>query len=109
MKPTAAAYVRGHDYPDHRATRCLPLSPMRLRILGIIAASIRTKGFAPALRDIAAAVDIASFPSVKHHLNILEYNNYIVVPRLENGNMISHSIQLTPAGWEAVPEELPAN
>ena len=42
------------------------------KILDVIAATIRARGFPPSVREIAKAVGLASTSAVHHHLQILE-------------------------------------
>ena len=44
----------------------------KARILDFIAATLRTRGFPPSVREIAKAVGLASTSAVHHHLLILE-------------------------------------
>ena len=61
------------------------------RILDFIAATLRTRGYPPSVREIAAAVDLASTSAVHHHLQMLEREGY-----LERGAAQSRAIRLTP-------------
>jgi len=42
------------------------------KILDVIAATIRARGYPPSVREIAKAVGLASTSAVHHHLQILE-------------------------------------
>jgi repressor LexA len=42
------------------------------KILDVIAATIRARGYPPSVREIARAVGLASTSAVHHHLQILE-------------------------------------
>ena len=61
------------------------------KILDFIAATLRTRGYPPSVREIAAAVDLASTSAVHHHLMMLEREGY-----LERGAAQSRAIRLTP-------------
>jgi repressor LexA len=61
------------------------------KILDFIAATLRTRGFPPSVREIAVAVDLASTSAVHHHLQMLEREGY-----LERGAAQSRAIRLTP-------------
>jgi SOS-response transcriptional repressor LexA len=47
------------------------------KILDVIAATIRARGFPPSVREIAKAVGLASTSAVHHHLQILEKEGYL--------------------------------
>ena len=49
----------------------------KARILDFIAATLRTRGFPPSVREIAKAVGLASTSAVHHHLQILERDGYL--------------------------------
>lgn len=79
------------------------------RIIDYIAATLRARGYPPSVREIAAAVDLASTSAVHHHLSALEREGY-----LERGATRSRAIRLTPTAalhaslaGELVPQ--PAN
>jgi repressor LexA len=61
------------------------------KILDFIAATLRSRGYPPSVREIAAAVDLASTSAVHHHLQMLEREGY-----LERGAAQSRAIRLTP-------------
>jgi len=61
------------------------------RILDFIAATLRSRGYPPSVREIAVAVDLASTSAVHHHLQTLEREGY-----LERGAAQSRAIRLTP-------------
>jgi repressor LexA len=61
------------------------------KILDVIAATIRARGYPPSVREIARAVGLASTSAVHHHLQILEKEGY-----LERGAAQSRAIRLTP-------------
>ncbi|MHB8399196.1 MAG: transcriptional repressor LexA [Candidatus Limnocylindrales bacterium] len=63
----------------------------KLKILDYIAATLRTRGYPPSVREIARAVGLASTSAVHHHLLILEREGY-----LERGAAQSRAIRLTP-------------
>ena len=47
------------------------------KILDFIAATLRTRGYPPSVREIAVAVDLASTSAVHHHLQVLEREGYL--------------------------------
>ena len=61
------------------------------KIMDVIAATIRARGYPPSVREIAKAVGLASTSAVHHHLQILEKEGY-----LERGAAQSRAIRLTP-------------
>lgn len=61
------------------------------RILDVIAATIRARGYPPSVREIATAVGLASTSAVHHHLQALEKEGY-----LERGAAQSRALRLTP-------------
>ena len=61
------------------------------RILDFIAATLRTRGYPPSVREIAHAVDLASTSAVHHHLQMLERDGY-----LERGASQSRALRLMP-------------
>ena len=61
------------------------------KILDVIAATLRARGYPPSVREIARAVGLASTSAVHHHLLILEREGY-----LERGAAQSRAIRLTP-------------
>ncbi|HEY7023648.1 MAG TPA: transcriptional repressor LexA [Candidatus Limnocylindrales bacterium] len=63
------------------------------KIIEFIAATVRERGYPPSVREIAAAVDLASTSAVHHHLQALEREGLI-----ERGGSQSRAVRLTPAG-----------
>jgi len=63
----------------------------KLKIIDYIAATLRTRGVPPSVREIALAVNLASTSAVHHHLQILEREGF-----LERGAGQARSIRLTP-------------
>ncbi len=63
----------------------------RQRIIDYIAATLRARGYPPSVREIAAAVGLASTSAVHHHLSALERDGY-----LERGATQSRALRLTP-------------
>jgi repressor LexA len=61
------------------------------KILDVIAATIRARGYPPSVREIARAVGLASTSAVHHHLQVLEKDGL-----LERGAAQSRAIRLTP-------------
>ena len=61
------------------------------KIMDVIAATIRARGYPPSVREIAKAVGLASTSAVHHHLQTLEREGY-----LERGAAQSRAIRLTP-------------
>ena len=61
------------------------------KIIDFIAATVRDRGYPPSVREIAAAVDLASTSAVHHHLQALEREGY-----LERGASHSRALRLTP-------------
>ena len=64
---------------------------LKRKIMDVIAATIRARGYPPSVREIAKAVGLASTSAVHHHLQILEKDGY-----LERGAAQSRAIRLTP-------------
>lgn len=62
------------------------------RIIEYIAATIRESGYPPSVREIAAAVGLASTSAVHHHLSALEREGM-----LERDATQSRALRLTPA------------
>ncbi len=60
------------------------------KIVDFIAATVRERGYPPTVREIAAAVDLASTSAVHHHLEALEREGLI-----ERGGSHSRAIRLT--------------
>jgi repressor LexA len=61
------------------------------KIIDFIAATIRARGYPPSVREIAAAVGLASTSAVHHHLSALERDGF-----LERGATQSRALRLTP-------------
>lgn len=83
----------------------------KLKILNHIAATLRTRGYPPSVREIALAVGLSSTSAVHHHLMILEREGY-----LERGAAQSRAIRLTPTAaiqmgltHELVPQSVSAD
>jgi repressor LexA len=95
---TGVRYVPGKEVPvtKHDAAR-------KQKIVEFIAATIRDRGYPPSVREIAAAVDLASTSAVHHHLQSLEREGY-----LERGASHSRAIRLTPAASLRVGLAAPA-
>jgi repressor LexA len=62
------------------------------RIIDYIAAAVRESGYPPSVREIAAAVGLASTSAVHHHLSALEKEGL-----LERDATQSRALRLTPA------------
>lgn len=62
------------------------------RIIDYIAATVRESGYPPSVREIAAAVGLASTSAVHHHLSTLEREGL-----LERDATQSRALRLTPA------------
>jgi repressor LexA len=62
------------------------------RIIDYIAATVRESGYPPSVREIAAAVGLASTSAVHHHLSSLEKEGL-----LESDATQSRALRLTPA------------
>ncbi len=83
----------------------------KLKILNHIAATLRSRGYPPSVREIALAVGLSSTSAVHHHLMILEREGY-----LERGAAQSRAIRLTPTAaiqmgltHELVPQSVSAD
>ncbi len=63
------------------------------KIIDFIAATTRERGYAPSVREIAVAVDLASTSAVHHHLQAMEREGL-----LERGASQSRAIRLTALG-----------
>jgi repressor LexA len=63
------------------------------RIINVIAVTTRQRGYPPSVREIAAAVDLASTSAVHHHLEALEREGI-----LERSAATSRALRLTPRG-----------
>ncbi len=61
------------------------------KIIDFIAATLRVRGYPPSVREIAAAVGLASTSAVHHHLSALEREGF-----LERGAAQSRALRLTP-------------
>ncbi len=72
------------------------------KIIEFIAATVRERGYPPSVREIAAAVDLASTSAVHHHLQALEREGF-----LERGASHSRALRLTPQA--ALRAGLPGN
>lgn len=57
---------------DNGAGPDRPITAKQERILAVIRASIRDRGYPPTVREIGAAVGLVSPSSVSHHLKVLE-------------------------------------
>jgi repressor LexA len=66
------------------------------RIIEYIAATVRESGYPPSVREIAAAVGLASTSAVHHHLSALEREGF-----LERDATQSRALRLTPAAMLA--------
>ncbi|MEX1295307.1 MAG: transcriptional repressor LexA [Candidatus Limnocylindrales bacterium] len=66
------------------------------RIIDYIATTVRDSGYPPSVREIAAAVDLASTSAVHHHLSALEREGM-----LERDATQSRAIRLTPAALQS--------
>ncbi|WP_305784326.1 transcriptional repressor LexA [Symbioplanes lichenis] len=53
------------------------LTPQQQRILAVVAASIRERGYPPTMREIAARVGLRSPSTVAHHLQVLEQHGLL--------------------------------
>ncbi|MGH1564762.1 transcriptional repressor LexA [Mumia sp. DW29H23] len=53
------------------------LTPRQRRVLEIIRESIEQRGYPPSMREIGAAVGLASVSSVAHQLKVLERNGFV--------------------------------
>ncbi len=80
------------------------------KIMDVIAATIRARGYPPSVREIAKAVGLASTSAVHHHLLVLEREGY-----LERGAAQSRAIRLTPTAAlhlglssELMPQSMPS-
>ncbi|MCJ7712792.1 MAG: transcriptional repressor LexA [Chloroflexi bacterium] len=80
------------------------------KIMDVIAATIRARGYPPSVREIAKAVGLASTSAVHHHLLVLEKDGY-----LERGAAQSRAIRLTPTAAlhlglssELTPQSMPS-
>ncbi len=55
------------------------------KIMDVIAATIRARGYPPSVREIAKAVGLASTSAVHHHLQVLEKEGYLERARPSRG------------------------
>jgi repressor LexA len=69
----------------------------RQRIIAYIASSLRSSGYPPSVREIAAAVGLASTSAVHHHLSALERDGM-----LERDATQSRALRLKPAAMLAL-------
>lgn len=53
------------------------LTPLRRKIVHVIAHSVRSRGYAPSMREIADAVGLASTSSVSYQLSVLQAKGYL--------------------------------
>jgi repressor LexA len=97
ITPEGGARVTRHDAERKR------------KILDVIAATIRARGYPPSVREIAKAVGLASTSAVHHHLQILAREGY-----LERSSSQSRAIRLTPTAAlrlglasELTPQSIP--
>jgi repressor LexA len=86
------------------------------KILDVIAATIRARGFPPSVREIAKAVGLASTSAVHHHLQILEKEGYLERGVSDDGTSQSRAIRLTPTAAlrlglasELTPQTIPGD
>src|SRR4029453_4439740 len=66
------------------------------KILDVIAATIRARGYPPSVREIAKAVGPASTSALHHHPQILEREGYLERGVSDDGSPQSRAIRLTP-------------
>ena len=78
----------------------------KLKILDYIAATLRSRGYPPSVREIALAVGLSSTSAVHHHLQMLERDGF-----LERGAAQSRAIRLTPTRPSAAgnPASMPCS
>jgi repressor LexA len=57
--------------------RGLDLSPLRRKIVRVLEESLRSRGYAPSMREIGEAVGLASTSSVAYQLSVLEVKGYL--------------------------------
>ena len=86
------------------------------KILDVIAATIRARGYPPSVREIAKAVGLASTSAVHHHLMALEREGYLERGVSDDGTSQSRAIRLTPMAAlrlglasELTPQSIPGN
>jgi repressor LexA len=85
------------------------------KILNVIAATIRARGYPPSVREIAKAVGLASTSAVHHHLQVLEKDGYLERGVSDEGSPQSRAIRLTPTAalrlglvGELTPQAVPS-
>jgi len=54
-----------------------PLTPRQRDVLDLVRAGVRTHGYPPSVREMAAALQLSSPSTVKHHLDSLERAGYL--------------------------------
>ncbi len=54
-----------------------PLTPRQHDVLDLVRAGVRTHGYPPSVREMAAALQLSSPSTVKHHLDSLERAGYL--------------------------------
>lgn len=87
-----------------KTKRCdRPITARQRQILDVIREHIRTKGYAPTLREIGATVGIGSTNGVVDHLNRLERKGF-----LRRDEMLSRGIQVLEEAGLPVDEPRPA-
>ena len=69
--------MSSHDTPSKPVHRKTKLSVRQRRILEVIRASVRDRGYPPSIREIGEEVNLASPSSVAHQLRALERKGYI--------------------------------
>lgn len=67
------------------------LSKRRRQILEVVASHVDAHGYPPSVREIAAAVGLASPSTVKHHLDALEAQGY-----LQRASSLSRALEVSP-------------
>ncbi len=67
------------------------LSHRRRQILEVVASQVEAHGYPPSVREIAAAVGLASPSTVKHHLDALEAQGY-----LQRASSLSRALEVSP-------------
>lgn len=68
------------------------LSRRRRQILEVVASHVDAHGYPPSVREIAAAVGLASPSTVKHHLDTLEAQGY-----LQRASSLSRALEVSPS------------
>lgn len=79
----------------------------RERVLRFIHAYRRERQYGPTTREIAAGVGLASNSTAAMHLDNLRRDDLITWATLPNGEMITRSVRLTPAGRDAATRPVP--